>query len=273
MQDFIVKYWNEYSHLLPGIGKSLLKAALIILVGKFITVAVGKMIDRAVASNKVKVDEQLGTILHVIVNYGALLVCAIMVLGIFGVNTAGLIAILGAAGVAIGLALKDTLGNIASGVVLLVLRPFGKGDMIEFGAVTGIVREPGLFVTVMETGDGVYISVPNSNLWGPPLKNYSRNKKRRMDIQVMVSYNDSLEAAIAVLEKIAREEKRFLEAPPPQVVVQTVGEYGVTLILRAWATTDVFFQTNQDLIRIIKEKTEEAGLRVPVPMREITLVK
>jgi small conductance mechanosensitive channel len=125
----------------------------------------------------------------------------------------------------------------------------------------------------METGDGVYISVPNSNIWGPPLKNYSRNKKRRMDIQVMVSYNDSLETAIAVLEKIAREEKRFLETPPPQVVVQTVCEYGVTLILRAWATTDIFFQTNQDLIRMIKEKTEEAGLHVPVPQREITVVK
>ncbi|MDR0312422.1 MAG: mechanosensitive ion channel family protein [Treponema sp.] len=273
MYEFIVKYWNEYSHLLPGIGKSLLAAVLIILGGKFITETKRKMITKAIASNKVKIDEHLGTILRVIVNYGVMLVCAIMVLGNFGINTAGLIAVLGTAGVAIGLALKDTLGNIASGVVLLVLRPFGKGDMIEFGSVTGIVREPGLFVTVMETGDGIYISVPNSNLWGPPLKNYSRNKKRRMDIQVMVSYNDSLETAITLLEEIARKEERFLDAPPPQVVVQTVGEYGVTLILRAWASTDLFFKTNQDLIRIIKEKMEGAGLRVPVPHREITLVK
>ena len=257
-------------HLLPGIGRSLLAAALIVLGGRLLIGASRKMISRAVSSSKLRIDETLGTIIRLAINYAVIFICAIMILENFGFNTTSLIALLGAAGVTIGLALKDTLSNIASGIILLVLRPFKKGDLIEFGAISGSVRELGLFVTVMETADGVYISVPNSNLWGPPLRNFSRSKKRRMDISVNVLYNEELEKAISIMEEISREEKRLLHNPAPQVVIQPLPDSAggrnpaVTIILRAWVHSDKFLNTNQDLLKVIRKKIEE-GLRTQVP--------
>ena len=270
MNEFLAHYWNEYMHLLPGIGRSLLAAGLIILGGRFITAAIKKMIDRAVASSKVKIDETLGTIIRLAVNYAVVFICAIMILENFGFNTTSLIALLGAAGVTIGLALKDTLSNIASGIILLVLRPFKKGDFIEFGAISGLVKELGLFVTVMETVDGVYISVPNSNLWGPPLRNFTRSKKRRMDVSINIQHSDDLEKAIAIMEEIGRGEKHLLHNPAPQVVIQPVPNMGggkpvITIILRAWAHNDKFQKTNQDLIKEIRKRIEETDLRTSIP--------
>jgi len=278
MKEFLLKYLDQYIHLLPGIGRSLLAAALILLGGRVLKKMAERMIKRAVDSSKIRIDETLGTVLRLVINYAVIFVCAIMILENFGFNTTSLIALLGAAGVAIGLALKDTLSNIASGIILLILRPFKKDDFIEFGAISGNVRELGLFVTVIETGDGVFISVPNSNLWGPPLRNYSRSKKRRMDLSVNISNSEDLEKAVAMMEGISREEKRFLQTPAPQVVIQPVpdmgggGNPGVTVILRAWAPADQFGKINQELLRIIRDRTVGENLRPPVPQREITVV-
>ena len=278
MKEFLLKYLDQYIHLLPGIGRSLLAAALILLGGRVLKKMAERMIKRAVDSSKIRIDETLGTVLRLVINYAVIFVCAIMILENFGFNTTSLIALLGAAGVAIGLALKDTLSNIASGIILLILRPFKKDDFIEFGAISGNVRELGLFVTVIETGDGVFISVPNSNLWGPPLRNYSRSKKRRMDLSVNISNSEDLEKAVAMMEGISREEKRFLQTPAPQVVTQPVpdmgggGNPGVTVILRAWAPADQFGKINQELLRIIRDRTVGENLRPPVPQREITVV-
>ena len=278
MKEIIMKYLDQYIHLLPGIGRSLIAAALILLGGRLARKAGTRMINRAVGSNKVKVDETLGTILRIVINYGVIFVCIIMILENFGFNTTSLIALLGAAGVTIGLALKDTLGQIASGIIVLVLHPLKKDDFIEFGAISGSVREQGLFVTVIETADGVFITVPNSNLWGPPLRNYSRSKKRRMDLSVNIPYGGDLGKAISVMEEISQAEKRFLQTPPSQVVVQPLpdttgtGNPGITVILRAWAPAELFGKINQDLLKVIRDRIIEADLRPPVPQREISVV-
>ena len=222
MREMALNFWNLYSHVLPDLGRQLFTVVLIVMGGKFISLAAGRMINNAI-KGKLKMDDNLGRLLYMILNYGIIIVCAIMILEIFGFNPTSLIALVGTAGLAIGLALKDTLSNVASGVILIFLHPFYKGDFIEFGSTLGRVKELGLFVTILETPDGIYISVPNSNLWGPPLKNYSRNEKRRMDLSIMISYDDPLDTAFGVMEKIAREEPRFLLDPAPQVVVQSVG--------------------------------------------------
>jgi small conductance mechanosensitive channel len=261
MREFLLKYWNEYSLLLPKLGLRLLFAILIILAGKIISKAAEKMIQKAVKSSKMKIDETLGSVLHLAVNYGIVIIGAILILDNFGFNTTSLIALLGAAGVTIGLALRNTLSNIASGIILLFLRPFKIGDYIEFGPTSGTVKEIGLFASVIEAGgDGVYISVPNSNLWGPPVKNYTRSKRFRMDLPVTIPNDAPLDAAIALMEEIGQKEKRFLKSPPPQVFIRTGDENGITLVLRAWAPRDIFAKVSQDMPPIIKKRIEAAGL-------------
>lgn len=153
----------------------------------------------------------------------------IIVLDIFGVNTNSIIALLGAAGLAVGLALKDTLCNIAAGIMLLILRQFRVGHFIECGVYTGTVKEIGLFTTILETIDGLYLSMPNSSLWGTPIKNFTRNGKRRMDLVVGISYGDSIDKGFEVLKEIVEAESRFLKDPGPQVMVQALGDSSVNL--------------------------------------------
>jgi small conductance mechanosensitive channel len=136
----------------------------------------------------------------------------------------------------------------------------------------GTVQEMDLFATTLETGDGIFISAPNSSLWGVPLKNYSRNKRRRMDLPVTISYSDSIDAAFAVLREIAAAEKRFLPHPPPQIMVQSMADSGVNIMLRAWAHNDVYWSVYWDQMRNIKEKIEAAGLTIPFPQRDVRIV-
>jgi small conductance mechanosensitive channel len=192
-----------------------------------------------------------------------------MILDLFGINTTSLIAVLGAAGVAVGLALKDTLSNIASGIILLLLGSYRKGDFIEFGSQMGTVKDISLFTTTLETPDGIFISAPNSSIWGVPLKNYTRNGKRRMDLVVSISYSDSIDTAFAVMRQIAVEEKRFLATPAPQVMVQTLADSTVNILLRAWANSDVYWSIYWDQMKNVKEKIEAAGLHIPFPQRDV----
>ena len=273
MNEILAKYWDQYTHLLPGIVRSLIAAIVIILGGRLFITIINKMIRRAVESDKVRIDDALGTILRIIINYAVIFICAIMILENFGFNTAGLIALVGAAGVTIGLALQNTLSNIAAGIILLVLRPFRKGDLIEFGANTGHVRELGLFVTIIETNEGVFISVPNTNLWGPPLRNYSRSKRRRLDIPINLAPGDDLAKLSAILEEVSHEEKRILPAPPPRVIVQPVpnmtsANMGITLILRAWIPNDQYAVINQDLLKAIRIKISETDLKQRTESKE-----
>jgi small conductance mechanosensitive channel len=228
---------------------------------------------RSVASGIPGFDETFASILHIALSYGVIIIGVIIVLDAFGVNTASLIALLGAAGVAIGLALKDTLSNIASGIILLLLRSYRKGDYIEFASCSGTVKEMDLFATILETPDGIYISAPNSSIWGVPLKNYTRNGKRRMDLSVSIAYSDSIDAAFKVMQDVIASETRFMRDPAPQVMVQSLGDSGVTIMLRAWAHTSVYWTIYWEQMRNIKEKIEAAGLTIPFPQRDLHLIR
>jgi small conductance mechanosensitive channel len=196
-----------------------------------------------------------------------------MILNVFGVNTASLIAVLGAAGVAVGLALKDTLGNIAAGLILLFLGSYRRGEFIEFGSISGTVKEINLFTTILETPDGIYISAPNSSVWGSPLKNFSRNGKRRMELSIAISCSDSLDTAFQMMGDIVAGEKRFLQQPAPQVILQAVKDGAVTIALRAWAENQVYWDIYWEQTRLIKTKIEEAGLHTALPRRDIRLME
>ena len=253
-------------------GKRLLMALVIIA----ITVVVTRVIRRGVTTmlNRIKgwndtatpiITEMLGYLLYTI---GAL-----VLLEVFGFNTNSLIALLGAAGIAVGLALKDTLSNLAAGLMLLFLLPFKAGDFIECGSVSGVVKEIDMFTTILGTPDGLYISAPNSALWGPPIKNYTRNGSRRLDITVGISYNDSIETGLAVLLGLAANEPTILRDPAPQAILLKMNDSSIDLQLRVWLPIGEYWNTYWKLNRQVKEGIEAAGLTIPLPQQTLSFTK
>ena len=268
----ITGFWEGRAQIAVELARDIVVVLAIIFVGRFIIRLSRRLTDKSTV-RKLKADETIVSVLRVVIQYGVIIVCLIMILDIFGVSTTSLLALLGAAGVAIAFALRDTLSNIASGILIVVLRPFCKGDFIECDTVLGTVQEMGLFAADIETADGVFISVPNSNLWGVPLKNFSRNPKRRMDVQIALAYSNSTDAAFRVLTEIIAQEPRFLTDPPPQVMVQVLGESGMTVTLRAWVPSDIFWPTYWDQMKTVKDRIQAAGLTIALPRRELHLVK
>ncbi len=271
MQDLIITYWQNYSETILTIGYNLLLALAVLVASVLVARTTCRFIQRA---NK-RLDSLDATLVPVFCSVASYLVYAvglIIVLDIFGVNTTSIIALLGAAGLAIGLALKDTLGNIAAGTMLLILRPFRLGDFIEFGSVMGTVKEINLFTTILETFDGLYVSSPNGAIWGNTIKNFTRNGRRRMDVVVGISYGDSIDTGLDVLQKICATEPRFLPEPAPQVMVVAMADSSVNLQLRAWASIDDYWHTFWAINKKVKEEIEAAGLTIPFPQRDVHIM-
>jgi len=174
MKDSFIQFWQNHSEAIVALGYNLILAIVILVASSLIARAVRKAIQDTNSKLK-KVDATLIPIFSTVASYAVYVIGGVFILDIFGVNTASLIALVGAAGLAVGLALKDTLSNIAAGIMLLILRPFKSGDFIEFGSTQGTVKEINLFTTVLETIDGLYIASPNSVLWGNNIKNFTRN--------------------------------------------------------------------------------------------------
>jgi small conductance mechanosensitive channel len=268
----VAQFWEAFGKNFTEIGRRVIIATLVIVGGR-IVISISRNLTQKAVTGKLKLDENLASVLRMALKYGVVIVCLIMILDILGINTSGLIAVLGVAGVAVGFSLRDTLGNIAAGIIILFLRPFHKGDFIECGSISGSVREMGLFAATLETADGIYISAPNSSLWGLPLKNYSHNPNRRMDISVSISYSDSIDDAFRVLNDIIKEESRFLKEPPSQVMVQSLGESGIGITLRAWVRGTEYWSVYWDQMKKVKEKIQETGLSIAFPKRDVRLVE
>ena len=271
MEKEFFKLWEFHSGTIIELAKNLVAAAVIMIVGVGLSRTSRKLLTKA-ASSALRVDETVTALLRLIIRYGIFIICVIMILNIFGVNTASLIAVLGAAGVAVGLALKDTLGNIAAGIILLFLGNYRRGEYIEFGSYSGTVQDISLFTTILETPDGIYISAPNSSIWGAPLKNYSRNGKRRMELSVGISYSDSLDDAFQLMRDIIASETRFLKDPPPQVILQSLRDSSVNIVIRAWASNQDYWNIYWEQMRNIKTRVEEAGLHIPFSQHDIHII-
>jgi len=254
-----------------GLGYKVLLALAVfigsLLVAKFVRRSVRRANDRFE-----RFDATLVPVCQSLLSYLVYAVGTVIVLDIFGVNTNSLIALLGAAGLAIGLALKDTLQNIAAGIMLLFLRPFRVGEFIECGSMAGTVKEINLFTTILETLDGLYISAPNGGIWGNAIKNYTCNGKRRLDIVVGIAYGDSIDAGFSVLRRLIGEESRFMQDPPPQVMVQSMGDSSVNLMLRGWTSVDDYWDVFWDLNKRVKEGIEAEGLSIPFPQQDVHIV-
>jgi small conductance mechanosensitive channel len=203
-----------------------------------------------------------------IVRYAILILVTIMVLGQFGVQTASIIAAIGAIGLAIGLALQGTLQNIAAGIMLLALRPFRIGESVEVGSIAGSIEEIGLFATKLRSADGVYILAPNSTLWNQPVRNFSRNGVRRSDIALSIGSWNDIDRAQKTLLAIAAAERRVKREPAPIAFVATLGESSVSIALRYWTSSADFFATQTDLTKRAKQEFDSEGISIPLPAPE-----
>lgn len=203
--------------------------------------------------------------------YAVLAFVVVAVLHLFGIQTTSLVAALGAAGFAVGLAFQGTLGNFAAGVMLLVFRPFTAGDFVEAGGVSGTVKDIGLFATRLDTPDNVRILVPNGSVFGSVIRNFSGNETRRVDLEVGIDYADDIGSAIAACERLLAADERVLADPAPVVAVSGLGDSSVNLMVRPWCRTADYWPLRNDLVRGLKEGLEAADCSLPFPQRDVHL--
>jgi small conductance mechanosensitive channel len=216
-----------------------------------------------------RIDPTLRTVIASLVRYGILILVVVAVLGQLGIQTTSVLAALGAAGLAIGLAMQGTLSNIAAGMMLLWLRPFNVGDYIDAGDVAGTVKEVGLFATELHTWDGIYLFVPNAELWNKRIINYTRLPTRLVDLKFGVGYADDLAKGQKALLATARKDARTKSEPEPIVFVDELGDSAVVLRLRVWTANADYWPLLRALTEHGKLALEAAGLSIPFPQRDV----
>ncbi len=263
--------WNNHQDDIIRFGKILI-LSVIILALAWLIARIIKRIIIASTGRVITLDDSLTKIIGKVVNVLVWGLALLIILDLFGVNTASILTVLGAAGLAIGLAMKDSLSNISAGLMLLFLHPYKLGDFVDCGSVSGTIVEIGLFTTVLSTVDGVFISVPNSSIFGNPIKNYSRNPIRRADIVVGIAYGDSLPKALEVLNAFLKKNPMVLQDPEPQVLVSELADSSVNITLRYWSSTENYWNVYWELKEQLKEVIESAGLNIPFPQRVVTMV-
>ncbi len=262
---------EEFLPMVTAWGMKLVMALAVFIIGRWVAKAINKAFRKAI--DRESIDDTLGDFLGNIL-YAILMVSVILAaVDQLGVDITSLLAIVGAAGLAIGLALKDSLGNFAAGVMLIIFRPFGKGDFVEVAGTSGKVDEVRIFNTILTTPDNKQITLPNALITAEPITNYSALDKRRVDLVIGVGYDDDLKVARDVLIRICKEHDKVLDDPETQVWVSELGDSSVNFNVRPWARTDDYWAVYGDLLETAKVELEAAGCSIPYPQRDIHLHK
>jgi small conductance mechanosensitive channel len=252
---------NNYQHVL---------AAVIILLVGWVVAGWGRGLTRR-ALTKGSADAALIPFISKLVYYAVLAVVVIAALNRLGVATTSVVAIFGAAGLAVGLALQGTLSNFASGVMLLVFRPFDLGDFVDAGGTAGTVVEIGTFATTLKTPDNIKIVVPNSQIYGATISNYNGYDTRRIDLVMGISYDDDIGKAMDTIREIVSADERVLADPETQIAVSNLGDSSVDIVVRPWCQASDYWTLRFDLTRRLKEGLEGAGCSIPYPQRDVHL--
>ncbi|WP_374602385.1 mechanosensitive ion channel family protein [Arenimonas sp.] len=252
---------------MPPWAARLMLAVAVGLIGWFLIKLLTKGADRVMVRSGMEqiLRDFLGNIIKVV----GLVVVLVAVLDAVGVPTTSLLAVLGAAGLAVGLALKDSLSNIAAGVMLIVLRPFRAGDAVEAAGQQGVVERVGIFQTVLRAYQNHDIVLPNSEITTAPIINFTARGERRIDLAVGIGYGDDVRKAREALLGLARGHDKVLEDPAPEVLVTGLGESSVDLVLRAWTKTADYIATGSDLKEAVHRNFGEIGITIPFPQRDL----
>ncbi|MEW5772346.1 MAG: mechanosensitive ion channel domain-containing protein [Thermodesulfobacteriota bacterium] len=247
-----------------------LPAALLILVaGLWISRRLSRLLAKVL--EKAHLDPVLIQFLKSVTYYVLAAVVCVAAIGQLGVSTASLLTVLGAAGLAVGLALKDSLSSIAAGVMLMVLRPFTVGDFVTVGGQSGKVEKVTIFHTQLATPDNQRVLVPNAAILGDTVVNVTANPTRRIDLVVGISYADDTVRAKEVVSRVLAEEPRLLADPAPQVAVAELADSSVNLVVRPWVATADYWDVRFSLTEAIKRALDQAGVSIPFPQRDVHL--
>lgn len=242
-------------------------AILIFYVGRWVALGVSRLIGKALLLRHV--DRAVVSFLSSIAYAAVLIAFALIALSHLGIQTASFLAILGAAGLAIALALQGSLSNFASGVLIIVFRPFKSGDFVEVAGVSGVVQRIDMFQTIFKTTDNKKIIVPNSQITGGPITNYSAEHTRRIDLVIGISYDSDLRLAKQILQQIVTQDQRILPEPAPIIAVSALADSSVNLVLRPWVESTNYWPVYWDLLEQVKLQFDEAGIEIPFPQMSL----
>ncbi|NVJ99201.1 MAG: mechanosensitive ion channel [Alphaproteobacteria bacterium] len=263
--DKAVAYATEF-------GITILAAIAVLVIGLWLAGVVERRLN-ALFGRSDKIDVTVASFLASLAKYTVIIFTGIALLDQFGVETTSLVAVLGAAGLAIGLALQGTLSNLAAGVMLLIFRPFKVGQFVEVAGHAGTVKGISLFMTKMDTGDNVRITIPNNAVWGSSIRNFNHHDTRRLQLVYGIAYGDNIDKAMEVIKGCLDADERCLKDPEPVVAVTSLGESSVDIMVRVWCASGDYWALNWHLLKNVKEQFDKEGISIPFPCRTVYTVK
>ncbi|MEW5835516.1 MAG: mechanosensitive ion channel domain-containing protein [Pseudomonadota bacterium] len=271
VSQHVVANWDAYLDQVVQMALHLVEALLVLLVGLWVARRLANVVERALG--RASFDVTLSSFLRNLL-YGVLITLLIVTsLQVLGVPSAPLVAALGASGLAIGLSLQGSLSNLAWGVLLAVFRPFRVGDFVTVGGATGTVEAINLMYTQLLLPDGRESVVPNAKVGGDVITNFNRRGTRRFELTVGIGYKDDINAAKAEIHKLFDADERILKDPAPGVWTTHLNDSSVDLVIRAWTSTADFWAAQTDFLQAVKEAFDGAGISIPFPQRELTVVQ
>lgn len=260
--DLAIMYASEY-------GLKIIVAIAIFFIGKFIVKKIMTIMKNIMT--KANVDRTLAEFLANVIYFTLLIVVILASLNTLGINTTSFLAVFGAASLAIGLALKDSLSNIGAAVLIIIFRPFNVGDYIDAAGASGTIEEINLFSTIMVTPDNKTIMIPNASIIGSNIINYSNKPTRRVSLVFGIDYNDDLKLAKETLMQIIKEDKRVLQEPAPFVAVGELADNSVNFVFRVWVKTEEYWDVHFDMLEKVKLAFDDKGISIPFPQMSIHL--
>jgi small conductance mechanosensitive channel len=265
--------WNELLVLAQTKGIdfaiNLAIALAIFYVGKFVVSLIVRGIRKLMRAQQI--DKTLETFVCNLIRMVLLVVVIIAAIGQLGIETTSFIAIFGAAGLAVGLALQGSLSNFAAGVLIVLFRPYRVGDFVEAAGIAGVVEQVQILTTVLKTGDNKQIIVPNGQIMDSIITNYSANDTRRVDMVVGVSYDDDLDKVRSTLQELIDAEERILDEPAPTIAVSALADSSVNFVVRPWVKTSDYWGVMFDLTEAIKKRFDQEGISFPFPQQDVHL--
>ncbi|ENM5736714.1 small-conductance mechanosensitive channel MscS [Vibrio mimicus] len=267
-----VNTWlTNNSDLLIQYGVNIISAILILFVGNLVVKAVAGSVANVL--KKKEMDKAVVEFIHGLVRYTLFIIVLIAALSRIGVQTASVVAVIGAAGLAVGLALQGSLSNFAAGVLIVAFRPFKSGDYVEIGGVAGSVDAIQIFQTVLKSPDNKMVVVPNSAVIGSAITNYSRHETRRVDMVIGVSYKSDLQKTKRVLRETLEKDPRILKDPDMTIGVLTLADSSINFVVRPWCKTSDYWAVYFDSMQAIKEALDANGIEIPFPQMDVHLNK
>lgn len=271
-QEALVSATEKAAEWLFSVMPNLLAATLILIAGYLISRLAAGWVGRL--SNKLnQADTSLTGVLQRLAKYAVMILAVVAALGQVGIQTTSLLAAIGAIGLAVGLALKDTLSNVAAGVMLLSLRPLRNSDVVDIGQISGTVEDIGLFATRVKSLEGHMEFIPNSQVWNDRITNYTMNGTRMVRESFGIAYDDDVEHARKILLSLVQSDERFLSHPEPKVLMTGLGDSSVVLELRAWTSVQDWSGARFNIIETGKAKLEQGGLTFPFPQQDVYVKK